>query len=160
VAQAAVLSPARTADVTVGQSVPKFSIDSVNGGGTIKVPSGRPMLIGIFAFESGGNRAAMNFQANYARYASRGLDVVALSHDAHRDDVIAGATRYSITLPVAWDEGRKVVDLFKPRGVMSVFIPKRASALYEFARLGPDDGRFARLESALSANPDHASSGA
>ena len=115
--------------IMAGDKAPSFDLPRIDGRGSIVVPTGRPTLVMLWGFHWGGQRAMSGLQRLHERWAPKGLDVVAVSHDEPWDELVKVAVDHGVTYPIAWDTSHRVVERYGPGHVMSIYLVDRAGVV-------------------------------
>ena len=118
-------APAQPGPVAVGQDAPPFTLERIDGGGRVSLPTRKVTLLAFFALEWGGHRALAKLETIHQRYASQGLAVLAISHDESRQSLPEVPSRYGTSFPIAWDEARRVLHRWRPSRPMAVYLIDR-----------------------------------
>lgn len=135
--------------VKIGDKAPTFSIDSLNGQGKVAVGSGKVTIVDFWAtWCDPCKKSFPKYQELYVKYRASGLEIVAISVDDEKVGIADFAKAHGAKFPVGWDDGHKVADRWRPRGMPTAFIVDRAGVV-RHVHQGYHDGEEAEIEKEL-----------
>jgi peroxiredoxin len=138
------------AGASVGAPVPAFALDSVYGGGrvTSAALAGRVVVVHFWAtFCNPCHKSIAGLQAIHAKYAQRGVAIVAVSED-EKDDfgrIPTFVAAHGAKFVVAWDGTHEVAGKWQPPTMPATYVIDRAGIL-RFEHDGYHDGEEATIE--------------
>ena len=101
--------------VKTGDKAPVFSIDSMNGQGKVAVATGKVRIVDFWAtWCEPCKKSFPKYQELYAKYKSKGLEVIAFSGDDEKKDIPDFIKTYGAKFPVGWDQGHDIASCWKP----------------------------------------------
>lgn len=102
-------------DPKVGAKAPALALDSLNGGGKTSITPGKVTLVDFWATWCKPCRISFpKYQELYAKYKSKGLEVIAVSGDDEKKDIPDFIKTYGAKFPVGWDQGHDIASCWKP----------------------------------------------
>jgi thiol-disulfide isomerase/thioredoxin len=144
--------PGGDAHPLVGTPAPAFAAASVNGKGEValKPGAGRVVIVHFWAtWCEPCQRSMPALEEIYAKFKSAGLDVIAVDEDDDNNQRVAEfGARFGASLPMAWDEDRKIAVNWMPKAMPCTFIVDR-QGIVRFAHLGYYDDVWAWVEREL-----------
>jgi peroxiredoxin len=126
-----------------GQPAPAFSVEAADGAGTVVVPGSKVTVVMFFGgWSSGSSKGLSALQVLQQRYASSGLEIVAISMDETRQAGVDFARSRGATFRVGWDSwGQRVALRWaqNPYYPNTVFVVDRRGVV-RFVHAGGKDG--------------------
>lgn len=113
--------------ISVGSRVPAFARDRIDGKGRVELPNGKVTIVAFWAMSWGGQLALPRYEKLYRDYASRGLELVVVSHDdaPYGESLPEALGKFGVTFPVVWDEDKTLIDRFRPANIMAAYVIDR-----------------------------------
>lgn len=125
---ALVLAPSASADVSVGDKAPNFTLGSVDGKSSIKLSdyTNKPTMLAFWvSWCSHCQNEAPVLNKVYDDLKSKGANVVGVSVDNDIEDAKEFVEKYSVTFPNAFagtDTGAEVIENYGIEGVPATYI--------------------------------------
>jgi len=137
--------------VAVGDRAPTFSLPSLNGGGPLEIAPGKVVLVDFWAtWCVPCKKSFPKLQELYAKYRSRGLEVVGVSVDEERTGIAEFARREGAKFPVGWDDGKAVSAQYRPESMPSSYVVGR-DGIVKHVHRGYHEGDEAVIEREIAA---------
>jgi len=132
--------------VKVGDKAPTFSIDSMNGQGKAALSPGKVTVVDFWATWCGPCKKSFpKYQELYVKYKASGLEIAAVSVDDEKGEIAGFAKTTGAKFPVAWDNGKKLADKYKPSNMPTAYVVDK-SGVVRFVHNGYHDGEDKELE--------------
>ena len=91
------------------------------------------------------HKAMPKLEAIYRKYKASGLSVVAISVDDEEPDATDFVKSLGVTYQTPWDDGRKLVEAWKPRTMPTTYVVDREGVV-RFLHAGYTDGEEVAIE--------------
>jgi peroxiredoxin len=143
-------SPADTGGL-VGKPAPDFKLQAVprrDGTVSLKGLRGKVVIIDFWGtFCEPCKKSFPKLQGLSAKYADRGLQIVAISEDEaeDKDKIPTFADTYGAKFTIAWDRDKSAARRYKPETMPSSFVIDKKGVV-RFAHVGYHDGDEAEIE--------------
>ncbi len=109
----------------IGKPASPFKMAAM-GGGKTGLEKGKVTLVDFWAtWCEPCKKSFPKYQELYVKYKASGLEIVAVSvddEDTKKEIASFVKTHGDVKFPVAWDDGHKVAECYKPPGMPSAFI--------------------------------------
>lgn len=130
----------------VGKNASTFSLSTINGGNKIGLEKGKVTIVDFWAtWCEPCKKSFPKYQELYVKYKASGLEIVAISVDDEKKDIPDFIKTYGAKFPVAWDEGHRVAECYKPPGMPSAFVIDK-NGVVKHVHNGYHDGEEKELE--------------
>lgn len=137
--------------VDVGKPASAFSLSSVNLGSKTGLEKGKVTIVDFWAtWCEPCKKSFPKYQELYVKYKASGLEIVAVSVDDEKKDIPDFIKTHGAKFPVAWDEGHKIADCYKPPGMPSAFIVDK-NGVVKHVHNGYHDGEEKEIEKEIKA---------
>lgn len=132
----------------VGKPAPDFTLESVNGQGTISMKSmeGKVVLVDFWAtWCEPCKKSFPKYEELNVKYKDSGLQIVAISEDDDKDGVPEFGSEHGAKFPIGWDEGKEIAEKWQPKSMPQAFIVDKKGVV-RHAHLGYHDGDEDKLD--------------
>lgn len=129
-----------------GKKAPSLSVETVNGKGKIELAKGKVYIVDFWAtWCEPCKKSFPKYQELYTKYQSSGLEIIAVSVDDENKGIEAFIKQHGAKFPVAWDEGHKIADQWKPESMPTAFVIDKEGVI-RHVHAGYHDGEEAELD--------------
>lgn len=132
----------------VGNPAPSFEVDSLNGQGKVSFDKwkGKVVYVDFWAtWCEPCKKSFPKYQELYTKYQSSGLEIIAVSVDDENKGIEAFIKQHGAKFPVAWDDGHKIADQWKPESMPTAFVIDKEGVI-RHVHAGYHDGEEAELD--------------
>jgi peroxiredoxin len=137
--------------VKPGDKAPTFTLDSLNGAGTMTIAPRKVTIVDFWAtWCEPCKKSFPKLQELYVKYKSNGLEIVAVSVDDEKSGITDFAKIHGAKFPVGWDDGKKIADRWKPENMPSSYIVGK-DGIVKHVHRGYRDGEELEIEKELKA---------
>jgi cytochrome c biogenesis protein CcmG, thiol:disulfide interchange protein DsbE len=141
-------SPNDVKSEVIGNPAPAFSLQSVNGQGSVALSSleGQVVIVDFWGTFCGPCKESFpKLQQIYTKYKASGLTVVGVSEDDEKDGIAAFGSSYGAKFPLVWDETKSVAGKWNPGSMPATFIVDRKGVV-RFIHRGYRQGEEVDME--------------
>jgi peroxiredoxin len=141
-------SPQDVKSEVVGNPAPGFSLDQVNGKGSVALSAlaGQVVIVDFWGTFCGPCKESFpKLQELYAKYKGSGLTIVGVSEDDDKDGIAAFGSTYGAKFPLVWDETKAVANKWNPGSMPATFIVDRKGVV-RFIHRGYRQGEETTIE--------------
>lgn len=129
----------------IGKNASTFSVPAINGG-KIALEKGKVTIVDFWAtWCEPCKKSFPKYQELYVKYKASGLEIVAVSVDDEKKEIPDFIKTYGAKFPVAWDEGHRIAECYKPPGMPSAFIIDK-NGVVKHVHNGYHDGEEKEIE--------------
>jgi cytochrome c biogenesis protein CcmG/thiol:disulfide interchange protein DsbE len=132
----------------VGNTVPDFAAQSVNGKGKafVKPNEGKVLIVDFWAtWCEPCKKSFPKLEDLYVKYKASGMDIVAVSEDDESEGIPSFGQSFGAKFPLVWDDGKAIATKWKPKSMPSTFVVDRKGVI-RFVHLGYHDGEEQEIE--------------
>jgi peroxiredoxin len=134
----------------VGKPAAPFKLTTIDGE-KVSVEKGKVTIVDFWAtWCEPCKKSFPKYQELYVKYKASGLEIVAVSVDDEKNGIADFVKTYGAKFPVAWDEGHKVAECYKPPGMPSAFVIDK-NGIVKHLHNGYHDGEEKELEKEIKA---------
>jgi cytochrome c biogenesis protein CcmG, thiol:disulfide interchange protein DsbE len=142
-------SEAGRAGASAGKQAAAFSVESLNGNGTMTVQSGKVMIVDFWAtWCEPCKKSFPKLQELYSKYKASGLEIAAISEDEDSTGIVEFAKAHGAKFPVGWDSDKSVATKYSPGSMPTSFLIDR-NGVVRFIHTGYREGEEAQIEKEL-----------
>ena len=142
------VSPNDVKSEVVGNPAPGFSLEQVNGKGSVALASleGQVVIVDFWGtFCEPCKKSFPKLQDIYSRYKASGLTIVGVSEDDDKDGISAFGSSYGAKFPLVWDASKSVAGKWNPGSMPATFIIDRKGVV-RFVHRGYREGEEVAIE--------------
>ena len=135
-----------------GPKAPALSLDSLSTAGKVTVPAGKVVIVDFWAtWCAPCKKSFPKLQELYVKYKASGLEIVAISVDDDKKDILSFAkSNGNAKFPIGWDKGKVVASAWKPETMPTTFIVDKDGNIAH-THAGFRDGEMAAIEQEIKA---------